>query len=337
MAGSPFAVRGVIEGFYGRPWTHQQRLGIIDFIGQRDMNLFMYGPKDDPLVRRDWRLAYDGPARARLQELVDRCHTSGMALAWCVSPGLSIEYSDEADLTALESKIASVAALGVTTFGLLLDDIPRTLQHAGDRAAFADLVAAHVHVVRRVYAALAPEARLIVCPTVYWGSGTEPYLADLANGIDPRIGIFWTGRAICSATLDLADAEVFSDTTHRQVTYWDNYPVNDVAMTYELHIGPYQGRDPQLWRAADGIVANAMELFESSRIPIATIADYLRAPEAYDPEASWRQALLDVVGEADVEAFALFADNVRGSCLSADDAPNGVACAGVVPVPGRPW
>ena len=70
MAGSPFAVRGVIEGFYGRPWTHQQRLGIIDFIGQRDMNLFMYGPKDDPLVRRDWRLAYDGPARARLQELV---------------------------------------------------------------------------------------------------------------------------------------------------------------------------------------------------------------------------------------------------------------------------
>ena len=191
----------------------------------------------------------------------------------------------------------------------------------GDQAAFADLVAAHVHVVGRVFAALAPDARLIVCPTVYWGNGRERYLVDLADGIDPRIGIFWTGRAICSATLDLADAEVFSVTTHRPVTYWDNYPVNDVAMTYELHIGPYRGRDPQLWRAADGIVANAMELFEASSIPIATIADYLRAPETYDPETSWREALLDVVGEADLDAFVLFADNVRGSCLSADDAP----------------
>ena len=34
--------------------------------GQRGMNTFVYGPKDDPLVRRDWRSAYDGDAlRAR--------------------------------------------------------------------------------------------------------------------------------------------------------------------------------------------------------------------------------------------------------------------------------
>lgn len=53
--GSPFAVRGVIEGFYGRPWTHEQRLGLIEFIGARGMNTFVYAPKDDPLVRREWR------------------------------------------------------------------------------------------------------------------------------------------------------------------------------------------------------------------------------------------------------------------------------------------
>src|SRR5690606_37983093 len=67
--------------------------------------------------------------------------------------------------------------------------------------------------------------------------------------------------------------------------------------------------------------ANAMELFESSKIPLATIADYLRDPEGYDPEESWRQALLDVVGPAEVDDFALFADTVRFSCLSAEDAP----------------
>jgi hyaluronoglucosaminidase len=160
-----------------------------------------------------------------------------------------------------------------------------------------------------------------VCPTVYCGTGMESYLVDLGQGLDPRIGLYWTGRAICSATLDLADAATFVRSTARQPTYWDNYPVNDVAMGYELHIGPYRGRDPLLWRAAAGIVANGMELFESSRIPFATIADYLRAPEAYDPEASWQRAIRDVVGDADADAFAIFADNVRSSCLAVDDAP----------------
>jgi hyaluronoglucosaminidase len=119
----------------------------------------------------------------------------------------------------------------------------------------------------------------------------------------------------------LADAEAFARVTGRPPLYWDNYPVNDVAMGYELHIGPYRGRDPELWRSSAGVVANGMELVESSKIALATIADYLRDPAGYDPEASWQTALRDVVGEADLEAFRLFADNVRSSCLSADDAP----------------
>ena len=64
-----------------------------------------------------------------------------------------------------------------------------------------------------------------------------------------------------------------------------------------------------------------MELFEASLIPFATIADYLRDPEGYDPETSWQRAMHDVVGTADLEAFALFADNVRSSCLASADAP----------------
>ena len=64
-----------------------------------------------------------------------------------------------------------------------------------------------------------------------------------------------------------------------------------------------------------------MELFESSLIPFATIADYLRAPEVYDPETSWSQAIRDVAGDVDAAAYALFADNVRSSCLTESDAP----------------
>jgi hyaluronoglucosaminidase len=318
---SPFAVRGVIEGFYGNPWSHQQRLDMIEFIAARAMNTFVYAPKDDPLVRRDWRQPYGGSDLERLAELVDRCRGLDVAFVYSLSPGLSMRYSDPADVAALCAKLDTVAALGVDAFALLLDDIPRVLQHAADRSAFDDLVEAHIALVGQVATHLGAGRRLIVCPTVYSGYGDEPYVVRLGQAVDPRVDIFWTGRAICSATLDLGDAAVVARAIHRPVTYWDNYPVNDAAMTHELHIGPYRGRDAQLWRFSTGVIANGMELVESSKIAFATIADYLRAPEAYDPEASWQIALRDVVGEVDLDAFGLFADNVRSSCLSADDAP----------------
>lgn len=318
---SPFAIRGVLEGFYGHPWTHQQRLDLIPFLARRGMNSFVYAPKDDPLLRRDWRMAYEGEWLARLSELLAACQSNGLRLTWCVSPGLSMRYSDEADVAALITKLASVARLGVTSFGLLFDDIPHELQHPEDRAAFMDLADAHAQVVRTVAQRLPEGAHLVVCPTVYRGRGTEDYLVRLAAALDPRIDLFWTGREVCSPVLDLADAAAFTRATLRPPLYWDNYPVNDVAMTYELHIGPYRGRDPLLWRSAVGIVANGMELAEASRIPFATIADYLRDPTGYDPETSWQRAIRDVVGERDADAFALFADNVRSSALCDEDAP----------------
>jgi hyaluronoglucosaminidase len=320
-AASPFRVRGVIEGFYGRPWTHAQRLDSIDFIAQRGMNTFAYAPKDDALLRRDWRDEYSGAELDRLAELIDASRSRSVDFLYCVSPGLSIRYSSAADVEALVAKFQSVAALGVMSFGLLLDDIPEALQHPADRGAFADLAEAHISLVGRVFDRLTSEQRLIVCPTQYWGYGDEDYISRLGTGIDARIDLFWTGRAICSPTLDLLDAATFTRATNRPPTYWDNYPVNDVAMSHELHIGPYRGRDRDLPRFSKGVIANGMELYESSKIAFATITDYLNDPESYDPESSWQRALREVAGEADTEPFALFADNVRSSALAAADAP----------------
>jgi hyaluronoglucosaminidase len=321
QAPSPFAVRGVVEGFYGNPWTHDQRLEMLRFIASRGMNTFVYTPKDDPLLRQAWRAPYEGPDLRRLAELVNVSRAVGVTFVFCLSPGLSMRYSDEADLEALTSKLASVEALGLTAFGLLFDDIPAELQHAEDRQAFETLADAHVAVANRVAERLGSRIHLLVCPTTYCGTGREEYLAILGSGLEPGIDLFWTGRAICSPTLEADDAAVFEKTARRPPTYWDNYPVNDVAMGFELHIGPYEGRDPHLFRHAFGVVANGMELHEASKIPFATIADYLAAPEAYDAERSWRRAIRDVAGPADHEAFALFADNVRASCLSTGDAP----------------
>lgn len=323
--GTPaFAERGIVEGFYGRPWTHEQRLDMIRFIGERGMNRFVYAPKDDPLMRREWARRYDDADLERIAALSDACVENKVDLVYCISPGLSIRYSSADDTEALVAKLASVAALGVRRFGLLLDDVPTRLQHPADISRFGSLAEAQRELADTVFTALrgiVPTATLVVCPTEYWGYGDEPYLVQLAEGLHPEIDLFWTGRAICSATIDVPDAERFTQATGRQPLYWDNYPVNDVAMGHELHVGPYRGRSPLLDGASRGVIANGMELFESSKIAFATIADFLWSPRSYDPEASWDVALRDVVGAADVDAYRDFADNVRSSCLSAHDAP----------------
>jgi hyaluronoglucosaminidase len=318
---SPFAVRGVIEGFYGRPWTHEQRLDLIRFLGAHGMNTFAYSPKDDPLLRSEWREPYSGADLERLRELVDASRAVGVDLLFCLSPGLSMRYSGDTDRAALITKYQSVRDLGVSYFGLLFDDIPSTLQFESDQTAFDDLIEAQIDLIGHVFRNLPRGARLIVCPTLYHGHGDEPGVARLGQRIDPRIELFWTGRQIVSPTLDLIDAATFTRANNRPPTYWDNYPVNDVAMTHELHVGPYRGRDRHLYRFANGVIANGMELYESSKIAFATIADYLSEPNAYDAEAAWQRAILEVSGAADAESYALFADNIRSSALADDDAP----------------
>lgn len=324
MTGTGFAQGGVIEGFYGRPWTHAQRLDMIRFLAGVGLGTYVYSPKDDPYTRRAWREPYPHAERAALAELVAEASANGVNVSFALSPGLSMRYSDAGDLDAILAKFESVAELGITSFALFLDDIPEELRHAPDREQFGSLVEAQVHVVNAVVARLTQAVTVddfAVCPTLYRGRGDEPYIAQLGEGLDPAIRLYWTGRAICSAELETRDAKVFFAATGRRPSYWDNFPVNDVAMTGELHIGPYLGRDTDLGEHADAIVANAMPLAEASKIALASIADYVRDPHAFDPEASWEAALARVAGPRDAAAFREFADACRGSALCTDDAP----------------
>lgn len=330
---SPFQVRGVIEGFYGNPWTHDQRLAMVDWMAAHDLTTFVHGPKDDPLVRRRWREPYSGGAEARLRELAGRCQARGVQLVVAVHPAMTISYADPAEVATLVAKLRQLLDLGAAGVAVLLDDTPGTLQHDADRAAFTDLAEAHVHLLRAAREGLGPDAWLLACPWAYWGDATaSPYLATLAAGIDPAIDLFWTGPRICSHTIGVADAQRFEAVTGRRPLYWDNYPVNDVAMGFELHVGPYLGRDPGLGEASRGVIANPMELAQASRIPLATLAEFLANPAAYDPEAAWRRAILETAADADdAEAFAIIAENLRSSCLDDDDAPTvSAALAGLV-------
>lgn len=323
-AAASFPIRGLIEGFYGTPWTREQRLDMIGFLARVGMNTFVFAPKDDPFQRRRWREPYGEAELAGLAEFVLEARRVGVDFVFALSPGLSMQYSSREDLDRLAAKYEQVRAIGVSRFALLLDDIPARLQHESDRALFGSLVEAQVELIRGLERMLLdgdPSARLLVCPTVYCGRGDEDYIAALGRGIPASVDLLWTGREICSPVLETVDAERFARSTGRPPLYWDNFPVNDVAMTHELHLGPYLGREAGLGEVSRGLVANPMPQAEASKIGIASVAEYLLDPSGFDPEASWRRAVSLVAGERDAAAFLPFADALRGSALCPDDAP----------------
>lgn len=319
-----FKIRGYIEGFYGTPWQNEQRLSILHDMAKRGMNTWFYAPKDDPYHREKWREKYPEKETAELKALVEACKKDFVELNYCLAPGLSIKYTDENDFNALFEKLSSVYALGVRSFGLLLDDIPEKLYYKEDIEAFdGETVNAHIYLANKLFARLREldkNIELTLCPMQYHGTGEEYFISKLGSSIEPEIRLFWTGHNICSQELTVREAADFIRSTRHRPLYWDNYPVNDAEMYNEMHLGYIDGRESTLFNYSEGLISNVMEYAECSRVPLYTVARYLWSPLDYNGYEAYREALYEVLGE-DAESFMYFADNLLSSCLKTENSP----------------
>lgn len=318
MATEAFPHRGVIEGYYGAPYTHADRLWLLDRLGAWGMNRYVYAPKDDPLHRARWRSPYDAATMAEFGELVAHGAARGVAVGFAISPGLSIEYGSADDVRALCEKFRAFQALGARFFCLALDDVPTGFLHAADAAAFASLAAAHVRLSHAVAEALGDQATLWLVPTDYVGCAATDYLAQLGAELDPAIEVGWTGRTVVSPTITAAEARARAATLGRKLLVWDNVPVTDGPMRPMLHLGPLSGRDAGLPAHVSGLLLNPMAQPRASAVALRTAADYLRDPAGYDPEVAWRAAVAEA-GAGAAEPFALFAAAHRFSPSAPDD------------------
>jgi len=324
--GPDFPVRGVVEGFYGKPWSHAQKLKGIEFFADCNMNTYFLAPKDDPLQRFNWRSPFTAEYLEATRELIERGKLHGIDFVMCVSPGLSVEYSNEADVDSVVHRFKQLTDLGSTHFGMLWDDIAWEMQHDSDNARYASIAAAHADFTNRVWTKLIAyneKAQLTVCPMHYAGRGNEPYVVDLGRELMSRINLMWTGRSICSEYLDIADAVIFERSALRPPLYWDNFPVNDGGMQVNLYIGPVRGREKGLHKYAAGLLSNPMLQFEASQIPISTIGEYLWDTENYNPGQAWERALLQMMPhEADRAALRHFLRTSMGTTVGGDPAPD---------------
>ena len=321
-----FPVRGVVEGFYGKPWTHAQRLRAIEKFGDFNFNTYFIAPKDVPWQRFNWRQPFNSDFMSLTEELISKGMENGISVTACVSPGLSVKYSDINDVNAVVTRFKQLYDAGSRHFSLLWDDIAWELQHQEDIDTFATTASAQAWFTNQVWDAMVKidhNIQMTVCPMHYCGRGNEPYLVDIGPLLSPRINLMWTGRDICSGYLDISDAVIFQRSALRPPLYWDNFPVNDGSMQKNLYIGPIRNREVGLQRYSAGLLANPMLQFEMSLFPLKTVGDYLWDTENYNPDESWESSVVQLIeDEPSRAALRLFMRCSMGTNVGGDPAPD---------------
>ena len=295
--------RGVVEGFYGTPWSHETRLSLIDTYGRYKMNYYVYGPKDDPYHSSPyWREEYPAEEAAEIKELVEACNRNRVNFVWAVHPGKDIKW-EESDIQNLLRKFEAMYNLGVRAFAVHFDDI----EGAGTNPYYqTELMNILNEDFVKVKGDVAP---LIVCPTDYtrlWANPTERgSLVIYGNELDPSVDVFWTGDAVCS-DMTPSTMEWIATRIKRPALFWWNFPVTDYARHIMMQ-GPVYGLSPLLTeRETRGLVSNPMEHGEASKLALYSVADYTWNTEAYNPIDSWERGLESLAPEVK-EAYRLFA------------------------------
>ena len=295
--------RGLVEGYYGNPYSDADRKSLLEFFGRAKMNIYIYGPKDDPYHRDRWREEYPADKAQMISDLAATAAQHKVRFVWAMHPGLDIQWT-EADKAASLAKLEKMYALGVRAFAIFFDDIEGAEQRKGDKQAEYlnylnnEFVKKHTDV-----------APIIMCPTHYCKSytgGDDTYLRALGGTLASETHVMWTGNSVVDM-INKSDMEWVNPRISRNAYIWLNYPVTDYCRDHIL-MGPTFGNDTDIASMLGGFVSNPMEYAEASKVSLYSIGDYCWNMEAYDADASWESAIQYLMPQNTAE-FRLFCEN----------------------------
>lgn len=307
--GPVIASRGVVEGFYGTPWTQAQRLKQLRFYGEQKLNLYIYAPKDDPYHREKWRVSYPAHEMARIKALLETARQNEVDFVFALSPGLDLRFdgtAGERDFAALRKKLEALYAMGVRHFAVYFDDIK---DKSGAKQAEI------LNRLQREFVEAKGDVKpLLTVPTEYFTldmadskGEIKPYTKAFSDTLDRRVQVMYTGPGVVCEGIDNMDATFVSGIYGRKMAVWWNYPTTDY-FTAQLALGPIYGLDGRLDQYMDMLAINPMEHAELSKIALETAAEYAWSPGSYQPEEAWERAIAMQYGPL-ADAMKVFADH----------------------------
>lgn len=293
-------LRGFIEGYYGIPWTAEERQELMRFGSRFKTNIYIYAPKDDVYHSTHWRSLYTENDFKILKEQVQTGIETKTKLAWAIHPFMNKPMTRDtydADLEIIKNKFDQIYSAGVRQFIVSADDI--TMYQPGHESERIPDVKHHAELHRDLLNALSIWNKskgdcedLVFVPTLYNMISEEYLPADyyqyLMNGLDEDVVIMWTGAKVCSSMNNMAFNEFSTMTGGKKPFIWMNWPVNDYAINYLL-LGEGQVFN-QTWDEDvpfSGLVINPLQLAEASKLSIFACADYSWNTKDYNMKKSY--------------------------------------------------
>ncbi|MFC6176290.1 beta-N-acetylglucosaminidase domain-containing protein [Companilactobacillus huachuanensis] len=306
------SIRGVIEGFYGEPWSQQARKDLFKFMGDHKMNVYIYSPKDDDYLRKNWKELYPQEKLDQIKDLIVSAKKNHVQFVYTLSPGNDITYSSKEDFDKTVAKLNQLKSIGVTQFYIALDDIPLGMTDA-DAAIFknhpttnypnnpwsglADVQAFYVNKVQQDYIKKNNLPDLWLVPTNYNGSKQDPFKEAQGEALDKDIHLQWTGEGVFSGDITNESVEQAKKTYHTDhIFIWDNFPVNDSDQE-RLYLNPIRSRSKKLYQIMDGFTSNPMVQPYASWIGLSSYGDYMWNADKYNPDANLQATIRELAGD----------------------------------------
>lgn len=306
--------RGIIEGFYGIPWSWENKKELMKFGSKFKNNLFIYAPKDDPYHRDNWRELYPSEELKKLGEMAEYGNNLKNRFVYTIAPfkkesnPITAENIDEA-YKVIEYKFEQLYEVGIRQFGVLGDDV-------GQLPYFVV-----VDIINRLHKWVKEKGDvhdLIYCPSSYEMSFSwHPEELNAYNeGFPEDVHIFFTGRKVCSPVnkfdIDELKTKQISEefggkgNKRRDPFFWLNWPVNDIDSNYRKL---YMGMGELLENDVDnivGLVTNPMQEAHPSKVAIFAVSDYAWNVKDFDYKKSWEDSFkyIDEYGYEELRIIA---------------------------------
>ncbi len=298
------ATRGFIEGYYGIPWSNEDRMSLMEFGGNFKMTSYVFAPKDDPYHTSKWRELYPEEEIAAIAEMVEVGNSVKCRFVWTAHPFMGGFNSNDVDgeIESLLAKFEQLYSVGVRQFGVLGDDVDSLNK---------DIVIQVMTAVSEWAAEKGDVYDSVFCPAGYNHSwqGNYSELNTYDAGFPDDIQIFWTGEAVCQPvevkTLDHFRNYNATNGQRRAPLFWLNWPVNDINMARLMMGKGSLLRTDVNPEDLKGVVTNPMQDAECSKVALFAVADYAWNIADFDDDASWADCFKYIDADASEELHTL--------------------------------
>lgn len=269
--------RGFIEGYYGNPWSHEDRMDLMRFGGDYKLNGYIYAPKDDPKHNSNWRGLYTEEELEKHAQLAQAGNESKCYYIYALHPFMynAIRFTSDAayqeDLNIIETKFEQLMKVGVKQFAILADDagVP-----SGNPQNYVRLMTDLTNwLIEKQSEYPGLKSDTIFCPNDYMGYGSSSQMQTLKQ-LPDSVSIIETGGKVWGEVGPSFNNTFYSN-MGRPAFMWINWPCSDNTKEGLIMGGAEMVLKPNVNpEYVDGIVLNPMQQSEPSKQGLFTNADY---------------------------------------------------------------